>query len=209
MSKENLISLLVEKHQPSQWWERPRILFFLIFFTALVIIFLNLFLVKKIYFLSSVTFLLLLLLSSLLAWWNFFGLLNATSKVQTFWHGVWPSITIGFFLNLMHEFYFSNSIEYQRNFSIYLEDWPCFLHSLFMGLLPTVLLFFVFRKFLIPYPKKSINLFAIFSIFSSLVITELSCPNRELWHLVMGHQSSILGIVVFVNLAYFLLSNLE
>ncbi|MDH4468040.1 MAG: hypothetical protein QE271_08280 [Bacteriovoracaceae bacterium] len=201
---KNLIDKLVVEHRPQKWWERPFAFKALLLSSTLAMIFLNLLLVKKIYFFNSSLYLVFLLMGTLISWLAFTSLLNPIRSSQTFWTSILGSLMIGVILNLVLENFISQTIAHQRNLSLRIEDWSCFWHTVLIGSLPIILLFATFRNFFIPNPRKTIVLFSLSTVFSALVVTEISCPNREWWHLLFGHQTSILGIMFVANLIFYI-----
>ncbi len=152
---------------------------------------------------STIIFPSIMFLLSLGSWLFFIQLLNQENK-KSIW--LFPLIAFLFICTgLVYENFSANTIIHDRSFSVTSGDLNCFYHSVLRSLLPALMFPFLMKQFYVIQKNTAIILGAIHLTMMSLILTELRCANREMWHLVLGHQSAVIGVGVMMFCFLFLI----
>jgi hypothetical protein len=146
---------------------------------------------------SSLIFMGVVLLSSLASWFCFAQELNAEDNslrhrpLGLFF--ILGLIIIAFAIETLG---FHNVLQ-GRSISLLGSDLNCFGHIVASSIVPALLSVFLTRNFLV-LNKFWSSLFVSFHVAAlGIVWIEMNCADREFWHLMFGHQSSVIGVLIF------------
>lgn len=131
-----------------------------------------------------------------------FLLLRQRLKAMT---GPWGPSLILFLLPLMTlllSTFFLPSIGFSRSAQLSSGDVDCLSHALLGACLLVALSFFVIRHYFIAQPVSITLCLSSFTGGLILLWLEMCCQDREFWHLLNGHQSSLLVILCSVLLIF-------
>lgn len=150
---------------------------------------------------STVFFPLTMFLVSILSWVLFSQFLNQETDKPVVAYGV---VLLVFVIGaLLYENYEAHSILHQRHIGFTNGDFNCFYHSVLRALLPSLLFPFLMKQFYIVQKNGAMIVGAVHLTMMSLIVTELRCADREMWHLILGHQSSLIGIsLLLIGMSY-------
>lgn len=145
---------------------------------------------------STFLFPVTMFLVSILSWLLFSQFLNQESEKPAFlFGGLLFTVVLGAFL---YENFEGHSILHQRGFSFTNGDFNCFFHSVLRAMVPAIMFPFLMKQFYVIQNNAALFIGAIHLTMMSLILTELRCADREMWHLLLGHQSSLIGISLFL-----------
>jgi hypothetical protein len=197
-SNNALIQALVAGHTRRPWWKSLQGLltvwfsFNVIYFIALSLLKLNLITLR-----SSFLYPFLLLLGVIISGWVFAHLARSSdekaSSLSSVLFLILSLIFVGFSLE-----YGLGHILHQREISLTAGDFNCFWHSVASSAGPVLLFPILFRKFFIQRPGWAITFMSIQISLMASLLTELKCPDRELWHLLFGHQTVVVGVGLII-----------
>ena len=203
-STSDLIQGLVQNYKPRPWWKKTFALF-LIWFSFHITYFLiiGFFQSESIFLRSSAFYVVSEMIGSLITGFMFIYLFlhpelkeNSIKKMLIF-ALCWMAIS------LFIESYFMKTTSNARGLSLNSGDMSCFLHSTIVTA-GTLLVFpFIFRHFFFARPKSAIAIMSIHLAILGSGLNELKCPDREVWHLILGHQTSVIGVGLFLMLVIF------
>ncbi|GEM_PF-6728553 len=197
---DDLIQVLTEKHTKRAYWRRPHVLLSiwmginLIYFAMTIIRFPDLVLN------SSYLALGLEAGCAILGWILFTKSLN-NPKSSNLNLALFLGIVIG---TLSLVFSFDHSVQHERALSVTSGDWSCFTHTVMSALVPVVLFGALMKNFFVTNTKATLSFFTVYLSMIAVMSMELKCHDREFWHMIFGHQSSVLGIFVLILGAYLL-----
>jgi uncharacterized membrane protein len=202
MNKSDLIQKLAASHEKKPFWKNRRVLLTLWFCLNFGYYILMVSFFSKLDPKSSGFFLFLSVLTSVVGWLFFARFLNADDEGENIKKlgilSVLGILTAAFFF----DGFVTQNVLNQRALSITQGDFSCFTHTVLAGILPLVLGSFFIRYFFTAN-KLWAFIFLSFHVSAlSVIWTEMTCPEREIWHLLFGHQLSvvgILGITIFLN----------
>lgn len=204
-SDSKLIQNLIAHHGPRPWWKNPMILFG-IWFLVHSVYFLGLGLLKAdtLILRSSWIYLFFSLTGVLVSGFLFIHITrNVDLKLS---HLVaWIIVFIFWILlALLIESQLMGTIMNTRTETMTYNDFNCFWHSVISAVGPILVFPIVFKHFFVSQPNWAISFMGIHLAFMGSLLTELKCPDRELWHLLLGHQTSFLGVVLLLVIVTYL-----
>lgn len=202
---ENLIKVLTEKHQPKPFWKNYHVL--LSFWLCSNIIFLIIDTLQGTSgFKASFVFLSLNFLASLFGWFFFTQNLNGQMTKN---RNIVVLVSL-VFLTAFGFFYsdISGTVFHQRSFALSSDDITCFKHIVFLTLPAAIVYPFFLRNFFVQKPGWMLAFMITHVSLLSITVVERQCSNREFWHLILGHQSSYLGIIILFIAFYILMKKL-
>lgn len=202
---QDLIAKLSQDYGARPWWKNPKTLF-LIWFSLHIFYFLCIgyFKADTLVLRSSTIYVLFQLLGSFFSGVLFIFLYRQT-ELEDFWVKI-IGIVILFWIagSLYIEDFFMRTILHQREFSFTDGDVSCFWHATISTIGPTVLFPVLFRQFFFVRPYIAMMTMSVHLAFLGSFLNELKCPDREMWHLILGHQGPIFGVFTFILLFTFL-----
>jgi hypothetical protein len=152
---------------------------------------------------STIVFPLVMFLVSFICWILLSQFLNQESeKPISLYIGAPFAIIIA---GLVYENYSGHSVLHNRSLSITTGDMNCFYHSVLRSLLPAFIFPFIMKQFYVVQKNSALAIGAVHLTMMSLILTELRCANREMWHLILGHQFAFIGIGFFMLCFYYLI----
>ena len=194
-SIKNLIQDLSKDYGPRPWWKNPRTLF-LIWFVSHIAYFLSLGLMKSeaIILRPSLLFVILEVSGGVFTF-ALFIYLSRHPELKTSWMKTSLGLAILWIAgSVVIENSFMGTILHERSFSVTSGDFSCFWHTTISTIGPLLLFPLVFRNFFFARPLSAMTLMTFHLAFLGLILNELKCADREFWHLLMGHQTSVIGI---------------
>lgn len=201
-SSDKLIKQLVAEHSPRPWWKTP-ILFFGIWFVSQLIYFagLGFFKFDSLVIRFSLVYIYFITFGILISGAVFFHL-SRHSKPGASFFKIWMMIFISLMsLALITESQVMGTVNHARSFSITHSDFTCFWHSVASTIGPVILFPLIFKQYFFSHPKWSMTFMSIHLSLMGSFLTELKCPDRELWHLILGHQTTFFGVAILITLA--------
>lgn len=205
MNQTELIKKLASSHEKKPFWKERKI--FLSFWFAGTILYyvLVVALYSKLDPKSSLLFLFATVLSSLAGWWTFTRQLNAPEVSQKLKTLGLTSVVGTLALAFFYDEFISHNVLHNRGASLTAGDITCFTHTVLSALVPLVVSVLLVRNFFVGDRFWSL-LFLSFHISAMSVLwTEMSCPDRELWHLLLGHQTSVSGVFLIAIFSGYLI----
>jgi len=88
----------------------------------------------------------------------------------------------------------AHSILHERSLSLVAGDLSCHGHTLAVAILPLCVSAVLSRFFFVAQKRSAALFLAVHVTALSVLWTEMSCPDREFWHLLLGHQASVVGV---------------
>ena len=194
MSNSNLIHKLAGDHQKKPFWKKRSILLSLWFFFNVLYFTLAIGVVSKLDFRSSAYALTVSLLASILGWLFFTQLLNSSSSDNKFYISGLASLGTLVGSAFLYDELIARNILHDQPLGTSSGSLGCLGYTLLVTLLPMVLGSFLIRYFFVQN-RFWASIFLTFHLgLMAILWIDLTCYDRELWHLVLGHQSSLLGI---------------
>ena len=202
-NQNDLIQKLASSHTKKSFWKKREVLLSLwfglnlVYFSFLVLFF------SKLDPNSSTVFLGLSLLSSLAGWFFFTRLLNSDDSEKNIqFFGISSVIGIVVAAYLYDDFLVHN-ILHERGLSMTGGDLSCFSHTVLAAGLPLLIGTLLIKSFFVGKRIWAFGFLAFHVSAMSILWTEMTCPDREFWHLIVGHESSFIGaFVLVIFLAY-------
>ena len=150
---------------------------------------------------STIFFPVTMFMVSVLSWVLFSQFLNQEEEKPGYVYGaLLAAVILGAFL---YENFSAHSILHNRTLSLTSGDYYCFFHSVLRTIFPALLFPFLMKQFYVIQKKTALFIGAIHLTMMSLILTELRCADREMWHLILGHQSSLIGIIIILFLIFY------
>lgn len=202
---DELIHKLTQDHKPRPWWKKSSVLLSIWFSFNLTYFLLTTIFYEDLILMSSVLSFSLAILSSLLGWLFFTRFLNDDNKKGMIFLGLLSFIAL---IPFFHDTFMTQTIYYDRGLSVTEGDWICFTHSLLGSLLPILAFPVLIKNFFVPKFKWMVLFFVLHTGLMGIVTMELKCHDRQFWHLIMGHQSSLLGMFALTLGLYLLMKKL-
>jgi hypothetical protein len=197
-SNNSLIQSLVAGHTRRPWWKSLQGLltvwfsFNVVYFVALSLLKLNLITLR-----SSVLYPILLSMGVIISGWVFAHLARSSddkaSSLSSVLFLILSLIFVGFSLE-----YGMGNILHQRELSLTAGDFNCFWHSVASSIGPVLLFPVFFRKFFFQRTGWAIAFMSFQISLMASLLTEMKCPDRELWHLLFGHQTVVVGVGLLI-----------
>jgi hypothetical protein len=158
---------------------------------------------SKLDFRSSAYALSVSLIASILGWLFFTRLLNSSSGDNKF--HIFGLASLGTLMGsaFLYDELIARNILHERALGFSSGDMGCLGHTLLVTLLPMVLGSFLIRHFFVQNKLSAFIFLTLHLGLLAILWIDLSCYDRELWHLVLGHQSSLLGIFVLLIISSF------
>lgn len=200
----DLIQEMTYDYGPRPWWKNPKI-FFLIWFFFHIIYFLALGILKSeaIVLRSSVVYV-LLEISGAILFGGLFIYFYRHHELKEYWIKVILVLSLLWMgVSLFIENSFMGTILHERTFSVTKGDFNCFWHAIVSTAGPLLLFPVLFRQFFFARPVLAMTTMSIHLAFLGSLLNELKCPDREMWHLVLGHQTSFLGVGLLMMMIIF------
>lgn len=194
-SIKNLIQDLSKDYGPRPWWKNPRTLF-LIWLVFHCTYFLSLgFMKSEAIILRPSLLFVFLEVSGAFFTFALFIYLSRHPELKTSWMKTAIGLTIVWIASsIAIENSFMGTILHERSFSVTSGDLSCFWHTTISTIGPLLVFPLVFRNFFYARPLWAMTFMTLHLTFLGLILNELKCPDRELWHLMMGHQTSVIGV---------------
>ncbi len=203
-SNDDLIQALAKDHAARPWWQSFHALIALWFsFQVLYFVGLSLLKIDLLDMRSSVLYPAFISAGVLLSGWIFFSLSQGREIKTSSLKLGFVSIVILIMLGLSIEYGMMGTIEHHRALSVTSSDVSCFWHSLASTAGPLLIFPILFRKFFFARVGWAMTFMTLHLALMASLLTELKCPDRELWHLLLGHQTVVLGIGFFMLLLIF------
>lgn len=198
---QSLIRDLTAAHQKQPFWKQRRVLLGLWFGIYLSTFVIETALFPDLKMTSSLPFLVLLVFGGLLSWFFFTTNLNeANTKAKPFLLLLISIIGVAF----AYDVFLSELILSSRGPAVTHSDVRCFNHIVLSSLIPVALFPFFLKNFFVTKIYWALAFLGVHISFMSIAAMELKCHDRELWHLILGHQSSHLAVFGLMVLVYFI-----
>lgn len=195
---EDLIKELSEKHEKKPFWKGFH--FLLSFWLVLNICFFvfEILSSSSVQLSSSYMVIGLNISASILSWLYFTLNLNRTvsAKEETiFLILLFALVVTGFFSNMILNLLVTNRLP----LTLQQNDVSCFTHIIY-SVIPTAILFpFFIKHFFIEKPYWTIGFLSAHVSLLGITVMELKCHDREVWHMLVSHQTTYLPIfLIFV-----------
>lgn len=203
MDQQNmLIRQLVKDHGPRPFWKRRGVLLsawmvcHLSFFSSAIMF------GSKLNLNSSVMFLALISLACLGSWWAFTRWLSADESVRShswaFLACVLGVITMAF----LYENFIGHSIAHLQGFGFTSAEANCLFHTVLIAIVPIAFSLALAKLFFIARPIWAMVFLGLHLTLMSITWTEMSCPSREFWHLMLGHQAAVFAVCGILSLGH-------
>lgn len=195
---EDLIKELSSKHNKKPFWKGFHFLLSFWLFLNISIFVFEILNAQSIKLSSSFVAIGLNLVASLMSW--FYFTLNLNKSVSTKTEGIFLTLLfalvgIGFFSDIL-----LNLIVTDRSpFTLQKSDGDCFSHII-LSIIPMAILFpFFMKNFFITKPFWTIAFLSAHVSLLGITVMELKCHDREMWHMLLGHQTTYLPVfLIFV-----------
>ncbi len=192
---QDLIKELSAKHEKKPFWKGFHFLLTLWLVLNVSIFILEIATAESLVLGSSYFFFGLNLLGSLLSWGYFTLHLNKSSSAKSDF--IFLAVLIALVITGLSADFFLNLISTSRTpLPFQPSDFRCFSHIIY-SILPTAVLLPVFIKyFFVEKPFWTIGFLSTHVTLLGIAAMELKCHDRELWHLVLAHQSVYLPVFI-------------
>lgn len=198
-SNTELIEALTRDHGARPWWKSFYALFaiwfsfHLLYFTGLSFLRLDILELR-----SSALYLVFVSVGMLFSGWIFILLARGTELKTSFLKMGLISIIIWMISGIFFEYAVMGSIDHHRAMSVTTGDMNCFWHSVASTALPLLVFPLLFKNFFFARPVWAMTFMSFHLAFTGSLLTELKCSDRELWHLFLGHQTVVIGVVILM-----------
>lgn len=191
----DLITTLSEKHAKKAWWKETSTMLTLWFvFHLIYFVGLGLSMGSDIQLRSSALYLFFITLGVVASGAIFITITQHLNLKRSFFKMWLGAIVLWMGGGFLIENFFQNTILHQRNLSLTQTDLTCFWHGTLTTLGPVLIFPFIFKHFFTTQKKWALTFMSLHLAFMGSLLIELQCPDREMWHLILGHQSSFLGV---------------
>lgn len=102
------------------------------------------------------------------------------------------------FGSLLFETSFMGTVLNQRGLTLTEGDIKCFWHSVVSTIGPLLVFPIFFRQFFFARPFWALTFMSFHLALLGSLLNELKCPDRELWHLILGHQTPVMGVMMIL-----------
>ena len=205
-STTDLIQELAHNYGPRPWWKNPKRVF-VIWFSFHIIYFLVLGVLKSdsIYLRSSMVYVLFEISGAILSG-GFFIYLYRYYELKDIWSKA-ILIMIMFWMgaSFLIEDLFMGTVLHGRALSVSIGDFDCFWHATISAVGPLLIFPVLFRHFFFARPVLAMAIMSCHLGFLGSALNELNCPDREMWHLILGHQTSFIGVGLLMMMIIFVL----
>lgn len=192
---DQLIQKLVIKHTPRRWYKTPLVLFGL-WFCFHITYFVGLGLMKfDMLSLGSSSLYIVFVSVGIIVSGAIFIHIGRHLELKVSFFNLWMvALIVWVGAALFIESYVMMTISHVRTFSVTQSDLTCFLHSVASTIGPALLFPIFFKNFFITHPKWAMTFMSIHLSLMGSLLNELKCPDRELWHLLLGHHTIYFGV---------------
>lgn len=205
MKTDELIKKLTENHRAKPIWKNAQVLFPGWFILNLLFFLISLLTEDHLQLSSSVPLVILQSVVILLSWMIFVRNLKGNFQYNGLTIvGMISLAVMTLFIGLKQ-----GVISHNASAAVSIGELSCFSHIMF-SIIPSLILFAVLIKNFFVFHPWSLGAIAAMNLsFLGLSAMELKCHNRELWHLLLGHYSTIIFVVALVVGVIFLRKNLK
>lgn len=199
MSHQHLIKELAKNYRHRPWWKNPSTLFLLWFgFHLVYFLVLGFLKADMIVLRSSPLYLVFQITGAALAGFLFIKLYRSQTHLSPWMERAPLLIVMIMVIFFFVENYLPGSIQHSRSFGFMKSDFNCFWHAAVSTVGPIVFFPFLLRNFFFSRPIFASVLMSFHLAFLAGLLNELKCPEREFWHLVLGHQTPVIGIALLL-----------
>lgn len=205
MNQSDLIKKLASSHEKKPFWKERKIFLSLWLAGTIAYYLLIILIFSKLDPKSSLVFLVFTILSSLAGWWTFTRQLNASEVSDKVKLGGLTSVVGILTLAFFHDEFIAQNVLHGRGLTLSSGDISCFTHTVLSAIAPLVVSVLLVRNFWVGDRFWSLLFLSFHMTAMSVLWTEMSCPDRELWHLILGHQTSVIGIFLIATFSGYLM----
>lgn len=205
MDQSDLIKKLASSHDEKPFWKERKTFLGLWFGGTILYYLLIISLFSKLDPKSSVVFLILLVSSSLAGWLYFTTQLNSPDDSKKL-ISIGAASVVGLLVTaFFHDEFIAQNVLHNRSASLTSGDLNCFSHTVLSALVPLTISVMMIKNFFVGNKFWALLFLSFHVTAMSVLWTEMSCPDRELWHLLLGHQTSIVGVFLLAIFSGYLI----